>query len=76
MYWREQGPWRFDRKLDSGDGGKHSRGAKSGALLAHGESPWLTTELLDRGAWPLRGLPLRRAPTRISRDLTQLWIPR
>ena len=47
----------FGRKLDSGDGGEHPRGAGSGAPLARGEGPWITTELLDRGAWPLRGLP-------------------
>jgi hypothetical protein len=46
----------FSQKLDSGDGGEHPRGAGSGAPLARGEGPWLSTELLDRGAWPLRGL--------------------
>jgi hypothetical protein len=29
----------------------------NGVPLAHGEGPRLSTELLDRGAWPLRGLP-------------------
>jgi hypothetical protein len=52
VYRREQGPPRFGRKLDSGDGGKHPRGAGSGAPLARGEGPRLSTELLDRGAWP------------------------
>jgi hypothetical protein len=33
------------------------RGAGSGAPLARGEGPRLSTELLDRGAWPSRGLP-------------------
>jgi hypothetical protein len=47
----------FSQKLDSGDGEERLRGAGSGALLAHGEGPWLSTELLDRGAWPSRGLP-------------------
>ena len=47
----------FGRKLDSGDGGERPRGARSGAPLARGEGPWLSTELLDRGAWPSRGLP-------------------
>ena len=47
----------FSRKLDSGDGGERPREAGSGAPLARGEGPWLSTELLDRGAWPLRGLP-------------------
>jgi hypothetical protein len=47
----------FDRKLDSGDGGEHPRGAGSEAPLARGEGPRLSTELLDRGAWPSRGLP-------------------
>jgi hypothetical protein len=47
----------FGRKLDSGDDGERPRGAGSGAPLAHGEGPHLSTELLDRGAWPSRGLP-------------------
>jgi hypothetical protein len=47
----------FGRKLDSGDGGERSRGIESEAPLACGECMWLSTELLDRGAWPLRGLP-------------------
>jgi hypothetical protein len=47
----------FDRKLDSGDGGERPRGARSGAPLARGEGPWLSAELLDRGAWPSCGLP-------------------
>ena len=47
----------FDRKLDSGDGGERPRVAGSGAPLARGEGPRLSTELLDRGAWPSRGLP-------------------
>jgi hypothetical protein len=45
------------RKLDSGDGGERPRGAGSGAPLARAEGPRLTTELLDRGDWPSRGLP-------------------
>jgi hypothetical protein len=47
----------FGRKLDSGDGEERPRGAGSGAPLARGESSRLSTELLDRGAWPSRGLP-------------------
>jgi hypothetical protein len=47
----------FDRKLDSGDGGERPREAGSGAPLARGEGPRLSTDLLDRGAWPSRGLP-------------------
>ena len=47
----------FSRKLDSGDGGERPRGAESRAPLARGEGPRLSTELLDRGAWPSRGLP-------------------
>jgi hypothetical protein len=43
----------FSRKLDSGDGGERPRGAP----LARGEGSRLSTELLDRGAWPSRGLP-------------------
>jgi hypothetical protein len=54
---RERGPRRFGRKLDSGDGGVRPRGAGSGAPLACGEGPRLSTELLGQGAWPSRGLP-------------------
>jgi hypothetical protein len=46
----------FIRKLDSGDGGEPPRGAKSEAPLARGEGLQLSMELLDRGAWPSRGL--------------------
>jgi hypothetical protein len=46
----------FSRKLDSGDDRKRPRGARSGAPLARGEGSRLSTELLDRGAWPWRGL--------------------
>jgi hypothetical protein len=47
----------FSRKLDSRDSGERPRGAGSGAPLARGEGPWLSTKLLDQGAWPSRGLP-------------------
>jgi hypothetical protein len=57
VYRRKRGLWCFGRKLDSGDGGEHSRGARSGAPLARGEGPRLSTMLLDYGAWPSRGLP-------------------
>jgi hypothetical protein len=57
VYRREQGPRRFNRKLDSGDGGERPRGAKSGASLVCGEGAQLSTQLLDHGAWPSRGLP-------------------
>jgi hypothetical protein len=56
-YRRERDPQRFGQKLDSGDGGEHTIEAGSEAPLARGEGPRLSTELLDRGAWPLRGLP-------------------
>jgi hypothetical protein len=57
VYRRERGSWRFGRKLDSVDGGERPRGAGSGAPLVRGEGPRLSMELLDRGAWPSRGLP-------------------
>ena len=57
VYRRERGPQRFVQKLDSGDSEECPRGAGSGAPLARGEGPRLSTELLDRGAWPSRGLP-------------------
>jgi hypothetical protein len=47
----------FGWKLDSGDDGERPRGAGSGAPLARREGLRLPTELLDRGAWPSRGLP-------------------
>jgi hypothetical protein len=47
----------FSWKLDSGDGGERPTGAGSGAPLARGEGPRLSTELLDRDAWPSLGLP-------------------
>jgi hypothetical protein len=47
----------FRWKLDSGDVGERPRGAESRAPLARGEGPRLSMELLDRGAWPSRGLP-------------------
>jgi hypothetical protein len=57
VYRRERGPRRFGRKLDSGDGMERPRGAGSGAPLARGEGPRLSTELLVHGAWPSHGLP-------------------
>jgi hypothetical protein len=60
VYQREQGPQHFGQKLDIGDGRKRPRGVRSRAPLAHGEVPWLSMELLDQGAWPLLGFPLRR----------------
>jgi hypothetical protein len=45
----------FAQKIDSGDGRDRSRGAESEALLARGEGPRLSTELVDRGAWPSCG---------------------
>jgi hypothetical protein len=57
VYRRQRGPRCFGRKLVSGDGGERPRGARSGAPLVREEGMWLSTELLDRGAWPSRGLP-------------------
>jgi hypothetical protein len=59
VYRRERSPRRFGQKLDSGYGGEHPREAGSGAPLACGEGLRLSTELIDRGAWPSQGLPLR-----------------
>jgi hypothetical protein len=56
VYQRERGTRHIDQKLDNGDGGECPRGAKSGAPLARGEGPRLSTDLLDRGIWPSRGL--------------------
>jgi hypothetical protein len=60
VYRRERGPRRFGRKLDSGDGRERPRGAESGAPLARGEGPRLSTELLDVVLGPRVGFPLRR----------------
>jgi hypothetical protein len=60
VYRRERGPRHFGRKPDSGDGGERPRGGGIGAPLTRGEGPRVSTELLDRGAWPSCGLPLRR----------------
>jgi hypothetical protein len=46
----------FGQKLDTGDSGERPREAERGAPLACGEGLWLSVELLDRGAWPSRGL--------------------
>jgi hypothetical protein len=75
MYWREQGPRHFDRKLDSGDDGECPRGARSGAPLARGEGSWLSMELLDVVLGPRVGYLCVGAPTRISRDLAWFQIP-
>ena len=60
VYRREQGPRRFDWKLDSEDGGERSgrRFATSGLTgdpLTHGEGPELSTELPDRELGPYVG---------------------
>jgi hypothetical protein len=73
VYWREQGPRCFGRKLDSGDSGERPRRAGSGAPLARGEGTWLSIELLDRGAWATLCVG---APTMINRDLAWFRIPR
>jgi hypothetical protein len=57
VYRRERGPRRFGWKLDSGYSEERPRGVRSGAALARGEGSWLSTELLDRSAWPSCGLP-------------------
>jgi hypothetical protein len=40
----------FGRMLDNGDDRERPRGAGSGAPLARGDGPRLSTQLLDRGA--------------------------
>ena len=51
VYRREQGPWRFGRKLDSEDGGEHP-GEACRDPLARGEGPRLSTELPVRELGP------------------------
>jgi hypothetical protein len=74
VYRRERGPQRFRRKLDSGDGGERPRGAESGALLACGEGLRLSTELLDRAAWPSKRImmPKRGGELGFSKNQQQL----
>jgi hypothetical protein len=50
----------FGWKLVSGDGGERPRGAGSGAPLACGEGPRLSTELPTEVLGPRVGFPLRR----------------
>jgi hypothetical protein len=57
VYWRERGPRRFSRKLDSEDGGERSRGGRKRRPLARGEGPQHSTKLLVRGALTSCGLP-------------------
>ena len=64
VYRREQGPWRFDQKLDSKDGEEHpGRGFATSGLtrdpLAHGEGLDLSTELPDRELGPCEGFLAR-----------------
>ena len=64
VYWREQGPWHFDRKLDSEDGGERSgRGFAMSCLtrdpLTRGEGPELSTELPDQELGPCEGFLAR-----------------
>ena len=62
VYWGEQGPRRFGRKLDSEDGGsiwerlarRHVRDP-----LARGEGPRLSTELPDQELGPCEGFLAR-----------------
>ena len=62
MYRREQGPRRFDRKLNSEDGGEHPgelAGRHVGDPLVFGEGPRLSTELPDRELGPCEGFLVR-----------------
>ena len=64
MYRREQSPRRFDRKLDSEDGGERSgRGfamsGLNGDLLARGEVLGLSTELPNQELGPCEGFLAR-----------------
>ena len=59
VYQREQGPRRFDRNLDSEDGGEHPErlvGRHVGDPLAPGEGPRLSMELPDWELGPCEGL--------------------
>jgi hypothetical protein len=60
VYRRERGPWRFDWKLDSGDGGERPRGAGSGASVACGEGPRSLRSYLTEVLGPRVSFPLRR----------------
>ena len=60
VYRREQGPWRFGRKLDSEDGGEHP-GEACWKARRRPTSVWGRPEAIHGvtrpGAWPLRGIP-------------------
>ena len=60
MYQREQGPRRFDQKLNGEDGGKHPgedcRKARWRPTCAWGR-PKAIHGVTRSGAWPLRGIP-------------------
>jgi hypothetical protein len=55
VYRRERGPRRFGRKLDSGDAGSDREELEAEHHLRV-EKARDSTELLDCGAWPSRGL--------------------
>ena len=60
VYRREQGLWRFGRKLDSKDGGLHP-GEACQKARRRPTCAWGRPEAIHRvtrlGAWPLRGIP-------------------
>ena len=60
MYWREQGPWHFGKKLDSEDGGEHlgeaCRKARQRPTCMWGRSEAIHG-VTQPGALPLQGLP-------------------
>ena len=60
VYQREQGPWRFDCKLDSEDDGEHPgeacRKARRRPTYVWGR-PKAIHGVTRLGAWPLRGIP-------------------
>ena len=62
VYRREQGPWRFGRKLDSEDSGERSRrGLLEGTPETHlhvGKARAIHV-VTRPGGWPLRGIPCK-----------------
>ena len=72
VYWREQGPRRFGRKLDSEDGGEHPgeacRKARRRPTCVWGR-PEAIHGVTRPGAWSLRGIPCEGLQRGLGRSL-------
>ena len=72
VYRREQGSWRFGRKLDSEDGGEHPGEAcwkaRRRPTCVWGR-PGAIHGVTRLGAWPLRGIPCERLQQGLGESL-------